>query len=132
MHHGEKTLVTFARAAAVFLAGCTLSTPSAAQEVHAGEALYKRICFICHDSGMYLHGAQGAPRLGNRKAWERRVKKGIEALTDSVLTGRDGNIQMPTAGMSREEIRAAVSYMLHMADGDIEAEAAQGKQTSVQ
>ena len=124
--------MNFGRIAAIFLAGCTLAAPSAAQEAHAGESLYKRICFICHDSGMYLHGAQGAPRLGNRKAWETRARKGVDALTDSVLTGRGGNVQMPTGGMSRDEIRSAVTYMLHMAEGEVEAEAVQDKPTSMQ
>lgn len=72
------------------------------------EYLYKRTCFVCHDTG-----ATGAPRIGDKAAWEPRIRKGIAALKKSTF---DGLAAMPPRGTcgecSDKELEEVVHYMI--------------------
>ena len=73
-----------------------------------GEALYKQVCFACHDSG-----AAAAPIVGKTDAWAPRIATGQEAL---VLNAINGKGAMPPKGgathLSDEQITAVVVYMI--------------------
>lgn len=74
-----------------------------------GKATYDMVCMACHTTG-----AANAPRLGDKAAWEPRLAKGIELLTDHALHGF--NNVMPAKGgradLSDETVIAAMHYML--------------------
>jgi cytochrome c5 len=81
---------------------------------HAGEDVVKLRCARCH-----AEGAGGAPRVGDATAWARRSggsKGGIDGLVGSAIHGHGG---MPsrggTGGLTDEEMRAAVAYMMQPA-----------------
>jgi cytochrome c5 len=84
------------------------TAPSAAAPSADGPSVYKAVCMRCHGTGEY-----GAPKLGDRAAWEQRVRYGIDDLLDHVIEGRGA---MPPRGgkddLSDAELRAAVVYML--------------------
>jgi len=65
------------------------------------------VCSACHGAGV-----QGAPRIGERKAWAPRFSKGIDALLRSAIHGHGG---MPARGgkanLTDGEVRAAILYM---------------------
>lgn len=83
--------------------------PTALADV--GKALYDKACFACHVSG-----AAGAPKFGDKAAWAPRIGIGIEALTASVIKGKNAMPPRGTAvGASDAEIRAAVEYMVKAA-----------------
>ncbi|CAP40701.1 c-type cytochrome [Bordetella petrii] len=77
----------------------------------AGEKLYKSTCFACHGTGV-----AGAPKFGDKAAWEPYIKTGIDAMVKVALTGKGA---MPPKGgaanASEEDIRAAVEYMVNAA-----------------
>lgn len=73
-----------------------------------GEAIYKRVCFACHDTG-----AAGAPKMGDKAAWGPRIAKGTDALVTSVTNGLNA---MPPKGTcadcSADDLKAAVEYIV--------------------
>ncbi|CAN5427520.1 c-type cytochrome [soil metagenome] len=86
------------------------AAPVVAAAAGAGEALFKSTCTACHTAGV-----AGAPKFGDKAAWEPRIKTGIEALVASALKGKGA---MPPKGGSaapESDIRAAVEYMVNAA-----------------
>ncbi|MDX1336068.1 MAG: c-type cytochrome, partial [Gammaproteobacteria bacterium] len=47
-----------------------------------GKAIYKQVCFTCHDAGI-----AGAPKLGDKAAWAPRIATGMEALYATSING---------------------------------------------
>ena len=81
---------------------------TAAAAAGAGKALYESACLACHAAGV-----AGAPKLGDKAAWEPRLAAGIDGLTASVIKGKG---VMPAKGgaaqASDADIRAAVEFMV--------------------
>ena len=72
----------------------------------AGKKLYEQACVACHAAGV-----AGAPKLGDKSAWQPRLAQGVNALTAQVIAGKGA---MPPRGASTAtdaELRAAVEYM---------------------
>ncbi len=100
-----KTVVT----AVVLVAGMlSWGGASAKGDVAAGEAVFNRVCKMCHATGM-----MGAPKLGDRAAWKDRIEQGEDKLTEHAITGIR---KMPARGTckscSDQDIANAVAYML--------------------
>lgn len=80
----------------------------AAADLALGEKIYNENCAACHDRGI-----AGAPKLGDRAAWETHLAEGIEHLQQMALSGEGA---MPPRGgnpaLSDEDVRAAVGYMV--------------------
>ena len=93
-----------------------LVLPAHAADPHPGEAVYRRICFVCHDRGSVLTAAAGAPRLGNVRAWESRRNRGVEGLFVSITTQVPGKFVMPRIDLTDDELRLAIGYMVDAAD----------------
>lgn len=75
-----------------------------------GKAIYSKSCIACHASG-----AAGAPRLGDKAAWEKRIAKGNDALYASAMNGVPGTAMLPKgtcSACSEEDLKAAVDYMV--------------------
>jgi cytochrome c5 len=97
--------------AAAVTPAAPVAAPAAAPVVAAagaGEALYKQACVACHASGV-----AGSPKLGDKAAWEPRIKTGLDMLTASVIKGK--NAMPPKGGStaSDADIRSAVEYMVN-------------------
>ncbi|CAM3828271.1 c-type cytochrome [Bordetella tumulicola] len=75
----------------------------------AGEKLYKSTCFACHGTGV-----AGAPKFGDKTAWDPYIKTGLDTMVKVVLQGKGA---MPPKGgavnASEDDIRAAVEYMVN-------------------
>jgi cytochrome c5 len=86
--------------------------PAAAQPAAAagksGEAVYNMACVVCHAAGV-----AGAPKLGDKAAWEPRLAQGMDALFNSSLKGKGA---MPPKGgnmtLSDTDVKSAVRFML--------------------
>jgi cytochrome c5 len=80
----------------------------AAGGAKSGEQVYTSTCTACHSSGV-----AGAPKTGDKAAWEPRLAQGLDALLSASLKGKGA---MPAkggnAGLSDDEIKSAVEYML--------------------
>ena len=80
---------------------------AAAPAAGNGEATYKQTCFACHGTG-----AAGAPKFGDKAAWQPRIAQGVATLYNSALKGKGA---MPPKGGSSApdaDIKAAVDYMV--------------------
>lgn len=89
---------------------CLASTASA--NAAKGEGLYMNFCSPCHASG-----TAGAPKVGDKAAWQSRIEKGEEAMTENAIKGFQGKTGfMPAKGgnsaLTDEEVSFAVIYML--------------------
>jgi cytochrome c5 len=89
------------------------SAPAAGGQVAAagdGKAVYDKTCMACHAAGV-----AGAPKAGDKAAWEPRLKQGMEALYATSLKGKGA---MPPKGgavqLSDAEVKAAVDYMVSL------------------
>lgn len=80
-----------------------------------GQAAYNKICMSCHAAGV-----AGAPKFGDKAAWEARLAQGMETLYSHALQGFQGKVGvMPPKGglptLSDEEVKQAVDYMVQSA-----------------
>ena len=93
---------TFAVISLLLLGACQDAVAASGKEMYD-----RKPCSACHNIG-----AGGAPILGVRSHWAERIKKGPEALTQSVVRGMG---RMPPRGatsLSDAEIRTIVDFMI--------------------
>lgn len=82
----------------------------AAAGAGAGEALYKQVCVACHAAGV-----AGAPKFGDKAAWEPRIKTGLETLKTSAIKGKNAMPAKGGSAASDADVQAAVEYMVNAA-----------------
>ncbi|TFH49758.1 MAG: cytochrome c5 family protein [Lysobacterales bacterium] len=74
----------------------------------SGEQVFNATCTVCHTAGV-----AGAPKVGDKAAWEPRLARGMDALVNSSVKGKGA---MPPKGgnasLSDAEVKSAVQYML--------------------
>jgi cytochrome c5 len=90
------------------LASAASAAPVAvAAQKFDGPGLYKTYCSACHAAGV-----AGAPKYGDKAAWAPRIAKGVDALVQSVLNGK--NAMPPKGGVaaaSAADLKQAVEYI---------------------
>ena len=73
-----------------------------------GKATYDTKCFACHNTGV-----AGAPKLGDKAAWEPRIASGMDAMLAIAVKGKGA---MPPKGTcmdcSDDDLKAAIQYMV--------------------
>jgi len=77
-----------------------------------GQQVYQASCVVCHSAGI-----AGAPKLGDKGQWAKRIAKGLDTLYASAVKGLQGSAgAMPAKGgnpaLSDAEVKAAVDYMV--------------------
>lgn len=102
-------------------AGTTVTTagpkaPAAAAE-RTGKQIVRNACGKCHQTGEL-----GAPRIGDKNAWRKRLVAGLDAATSSAISGHGG---MPARGgfadLTDPEVRKAIIYMFSASGVDVNA-----------
>jgi cytochrome c5 len=90
-------------------AGGPAAAPSAAAPAAgAGERIYNSVCQACHATGL-----AGAPKTGDKAAWQARIAQGAAMLHEHAIKGiramppKGGAMSAPDA-----DIKAAVDYMV--------------------
>lgn len=78
-----------------------------------GKQTYDTYCQACHNTGV-----AGAPKAGDKAAWEPRVAQGMEVLMNTAVNGKGA---MPPKGTcmscSDDELKAAIKYMVEEKTG---------------
>jgi cytochrome c5 len=99
---------------AVALAIALMSTSAAAQRrERTGKEVVDATCASCHASG-----ANGAPKIGDAKAWKARASQGLAALTEHALKGiRNMPAHGGNPGISDIEIERAITQMVNLSGG---------------
>ena len=93
---------------ALALLGFAAAAANAADTPRSGKQVVDEICSGCHTAGLH-----GAPRLGDREAWIKRARDGIDKLTNSAIRGhREMPARGGTASLLDTEMRAAVTHMV--------------------
>jgi cytochrome c5 len=89
--------------------------PPAAAAERTGEQIVTAGCGNCH-----LTGEGGAPKVGDRAAWSKRISAGIDKVTASAIRGHGG---MPARGgfadLTDPEVRKAILYMFDASGGKL-------------
>jgi cytochrome c5 len=79
-----------------------------------GKQVYEEACAKCHATGV-----QGAPRVGDNKAWQTRAARGLTSLNQTVLKGIRN---MPPHGARLDltdlELRRGITYMVNQSGGN--------------
>lgn len=77
-------------------------------KISNGHKLYEATCSVCH-----ANKAIGAPLVGDKQEWGKRIKKGINGLYKNAINGI--NAMPPKGGnasLSDKEIKEIVDYMV--------------------
>lgn len=86
---------------------------NAQRQERSGQQVVERVCAACHAKGL-----NGAPRVGDVKAWAPRASQGLSTLTAHALTGiRNMPAHGGPAGVSDIEIERAITYMVNQSGG---------------
>ncbi len=89
-----------------------IAVPASASE-RRGEEVVQATCSACHATGK-----DGAPKIGDKQAWEKRRARGLTSLTQTALAGIR---KMPAHGGSTDasdlEISRAITYMVNQSGG---------------
>jgi cytochrome c5 len=116
---GTKTLFDWTPKRLLALAVSVLAISGVAEDAVAqkaernGKEVVESLCISCHGSG-----ANGAPKIGDEKAWSKRAKRGLNGLSKSALKGIR---EMPPHGgnpnLTDTEIERAITYMVNQSGG---------------
>jgi cytochrome c5 len=100
--------------AACVASAATLGASASFPGERSGKEVVDHVCAACHASGV-----NGAPRIGDAKAWEARSRRGVSALTANAM---EGVRKMPAHGGSMSlndtEIKRAITYMVNQSGGN--------------
>ena len=100
--------VRVGKADQVVVAAAPAASTEAAGAGKSGEQIYNSTCVACHASGV-----AGAPKVGDKAAWEARLARGMDDLLNVSIKGKGA---MPpkggNAGLSDEELKSAIEHML--------------------
>jgi cytochrome c5 len=122
---GTKTNIQTNAAAMVLLrpiavATILLSTVALAQTgtktqttERSGKEVVDAVCISCHGTG-----ADGAPKIGDTKAWAKRATRGLTGLTKSAIKGvRKMPAHGGNANVADFELELAITYMVNQSGG---------------
>ena len=96
-----------AAAAAVIIPAAVAAAPAGAGS--AGKALVEGACAVCHAANGNF---PGSPKLGDKAAWEPRIKTGVAALVASVTNGKGAMPPKGGSNASDADLKAAVEFMV--------------------
>ena len=65
---------------------------------------------IC--SGCHIAGVAGAPKIGDKAAWDKRAAVGVDAMVQTVITGKGAMPPRGGSALTDEEMPAAISYLM--------------------
>ena len=86
----------------------TPAAGAAAKAGNPGEQLYNTVCQACHGAGL-----AGAPKVGDKAAWQPRIAQGMNTLYEHSIKGIRA---MPPKGgamsASDADVKAAVDYIV--------------------
>jgi cytochrome c5 len=102
-------------ATVLFISAATFGAAANAQgKERQGKEVVDSVCAPCHASGK-----DGAPRIGDVKAWAPRASQGLTALTAHAITGiRKMPAHGGNTGVSDVEIERAITYMVNQSGGN--------------
>ncbi len=96
------------------------SDGGAAKAAQTGEQVVQQYCAACH-----MTGAAGAPKIGDKGAWTKRIAAGLDQLLKNAVAGKGA---MPPRGgaadLSDNELAGAIVHMANQSGGKLKEPAA--------
>ena len=85
------------------------SGTAAAAGPRSGADVYNAFCMACHATG-----AAGAPKMGDKAAWQPRFAQGMDTLLNHAVNGLRAMPPKGTCGdCSDDELKGAIAHMLN-------------------
>jgi cytochrome c5 len=79
----------------------------------SGREVVQTVCAACHATGL-----NGAPRIGDSQAWQKRAERGLSGLSQNALAGiRNMPPHGGNPGLTDIEIERAITYMVNASGG---------------
>jgi cytochrome c5 len=80
-----------------------------------GQQVFAQVCKTCHETGL-----AGAPKVGDKAAWQPRIAQGEQALVQHAIQGFQGKtgVMPPKGGdtnLTDQEVHRAVVYLANQA-----------------
>jgi len=92
----------------------------AAKAAQTGEQVVQQYCAACH-----MTGAAGAPKMGDKGAWAKRIGAGLDQMLKNAVAGKG---TMPPRGgaadLSDRELAGAIVHMANQSGGKLKEPAA--------
>ncbi|MFZ1909802.1 MAG: c-type cytochrome [Burkholderiales bacterium] len=100
-------------AATVVLAALIAPQTDARASGRSGAEVVHQVCAGCHATGK-----DGAPKIGDEKAWKAREAQGLSSLTEHAITGiRSMPPHGGSLGVTDYELELAITYMVNHSGG---------------
>lgn len=114
MDDHQRILRSVATTVAAGVVACSLVSLANAQDGdRSGREVVQSVCAACHATGL-----NGAPRIGDSKAWQKRAERGLTGLTKNALAGiRNMPPHGGNPGLTDIEIERAITYMVNASGG---------------
>tara|TARA_R110001583_G_scaffold69544_2_gene197090 strand:- start:10374 stop:11324 length:951 start_codon:yes stop_codon:yes gene_type:complete len=108
-----------------YFAIMSLSISAQAADIINGKKVADISCVACHKAGV-----MGAPKIGDSKAWQQRIEKGLASVTNHALKGFNS---MPAKGgnylLSDQDIKDVIAYFLDSANVKVNATSVKANKT---
>lgn len=100
-------------AATVVLVALMTPQTDAFASGRSGAEVVDQVCAACHATGR-----NGAPKIGDEKAWQARAAKGLSSLTQNAIKGiRNMPAHGGSKGVTDFELELAITYMVNQSGG---------------
>ena len=100
-------------AATVVLAALIAPQTDARASGRSGAEVVDQVCAACHATGR-----NGAPKIGDEKAWRARAAQGLTSLTEHAINGiRNMPPHGGSLGVTNFELELAITYMVNHSGG---------------
>jgi cytochrome c5 len=102
--------------AIVLVLGTWAAATAYAQSLElSGQQVVEMSCVSCHGNGR-----DGAPRIGDAKAWEKRAAQGANAIAPAAVSAvRTMRAHRGSMDLSDTEIARAIAYMVNLSGGKV-------------
>jgi len=89
-----------------WIASCDVEPGGGGAANAEGKKIYEASCAVCHGND-----SMGAPDVGNKEAWAKVMKKGMDAVLKNAINGI--NAMPPRGGtdLPDDKLKAAIEYM---------------------
>lgn len=100
-------------AATVVLVALMAPHTDARASGRSGAEVVDQVCAACHATGR-----NGAPKIGDKKAWQARAAQGLSSLTQHAIKGiRNMPAHGGSKGVTDFELELAITYMVNHSGG---------------
>ena len=88
----------------------TSNSEAATEPTELTDQIKAAVDGIC--SGCHVAGVAGAPKIGDKAEWDKRAAAGIDALTQTVISGKGAMPPRGGSSLTDAEFPTAINYLM--------------------